>query len=71
MRVCLAVNEMNIRGGTHKQILRLAQYLRKKIFLFNGLQERLMKKRRILIVVALILYNCPMILERKILLVLL
>ena len=27
MRVCLAVNEMNIRGGTHKQILRLAQYL--------------------------------------------
>ena len=37
MKVCLAVNEMNIRGGTHKQVLRLAQYLKGKAISFQWL----------------------------------
>lgn len=37
MKVCLVVNEMNIRGGTHKQILRLAQYLERKRISFQWL----------------------------------
>lgn len=37
MKVCLAVNEMNIRGGTHKQVLRLAQYLKSKMIPFQWL----------------------------------
>lgn len=30
MKVSVLVNEMNIRGGTHKQVVRLCQYLRKE-----------------------------------------
>ena len=30
MKVAIVVNELNIRGGTHKQVLRLCQYLREK-----------------------------------------
>lgn len=45
MRVCLAVNEMNIRGGTHKQILRLAQYLRKKNISFQWITREVDEKK--------------------------
>lgn len=30
MKIAVVVSELNIRGGTHKQVLRLCQYLRKK-----------------------------------------
>lgn len=30
MKIAIVVNELNIRGGTHKQILRLCQYLEKE-----------------------------------------
>ena len=30
MKVSVLVNEMNIRGGTHKQVVRLCEYLRRK-----------------------------------------
>ena len=30
MKVAVIVNELNIRGGTHKQVLRLCEYLQKK-----------------------------------------
>ena len=29
MKIAVIVNELNIRGGTHKQVLRLCQYLKK------------------------------------------
>lgn len=29
MKIAILVNELNIRGGTHKQVLRLCQYLKK------------------------------------------
>ena len=28
MKIAVIVNELNIRGGTHKQVLRLCQYLK-------------------------------------------
>ena len=30
MKVAVIVNELTVRGGTHKQVLRLCQYLEKK-----------------------------------------
>lgn len=30
MKIAVVVNELNIRGGTHKQVLRLCQYLKKE-----------------------------------------
>ena len=30
MKIAVLVNELDIRGGTHKQVLRLCQYLRSK-----------------------------------------
>lgn len=30
MKIAVIINELNIRGGTHKQVLRLCQYLQKK-----------------------------------------
>ena len=29
MKIAVVVNELNVRGGTHKQVLRLCQYLKK------------------------------------------
>ena len=42
MKVAVIVNELTVRGGTHKQVLRLCQYLEKKkinkevLIIFNG-----------------------------------
>lgn len=35
MKIAIVINELNIRGGTHKQVLRLCQYLKKNDYQFT------------------------------------
>ena len=42
MKILVTINELNIRGGTHKQVLRLCEYLSKnnEVIIYTKIYEK-------------------------------